>query len=161
MNSRAPHGSGKLKFRGMIRARAAPGVCPSITDRPRSPEPSMSDDPQRLENVRRRRRGNAAVNWSVTINNFTEEDKKAFDNQDGLFKYSCFGIEKGESGTSHLQGFVSYNQKVRITALQKIWPKGHFEVARNGAGHNRDYCRKGMFFQISNLSSFTRRSVSC
>lgn len=50
-------------------------------------------------------------------------------------------LEKGESGTVHLQYFVQFTTQKRISALRKICPKSHFECvkANNGAD---TYCNK-------------------
>lgn len=68
-----------------------------------------------------------ATVWSITINNPTEQDMSptlpagwAMSGQ----------IEQGEEGTTHYQGMVTTPQ-VRFSAVKKIFPRAHIEVARN------------------------------
>lgn len=72
-----------------------------------------------------------------------------------IFKYWCFGIEVGEEGTPHLQGYFEFPNfmKVRITAAQKklinFGLQGfHIEPAKGSAEQNINYCSKdGNFFE--------------
>lgn len=68
-----------------------------------------------------------ATCWSITINNPTEQDL----NVNLPAGWSMTGqIEKGEEGTTHYQGMLKTSQ-VRFTAVKKIFPRAHIEVARN------------------------------
>lgn len=70
--------------------------------------------------------------WSITINNPTAQDEEeiALARQKG---WKVEGqLEKGESGTPHLQLLVSTPQ-VRFAAVKKTFPRAHIELARNVA----------------------------
>lgn len=66
--------------------------------------------------------------WSITINNPTEQDLKPT----LPAKWALQGqIEEGEEkGTEHFQGMLTTPQ-VRFSAVKKIFPRAHIEVARN------------------------------
>lgn len=70
-----------------------------------------------------------ATCWSITINNPTEQDMSptlpAGWKQTGQ-------VEQGEEGTTHYQGMVTTPQ-VRFSALKKVYPRAHIEIARNRA----------------------------
>lgn len=69
-----------------------------------------------------------ATCWSLTINNPTEQDLKPT----LPAKWALQGqMEKGEEeGTEHFQGMLTTPQ-VRFSAVKKIFPRAHIEVARN------------------------------
>lgn len=76
--------------------------------------------------------------WCFTINN--PETEPVFDPE--TMQYLLFGRETGESGTPHLQGYVVFKTRKRLTALKKIWPTAHFEHAKGTPDHNYAYCTK-------------------
>lgn len=49
--------------------------------------------------------------------------------------------ERGESGTLHLQCFISWSSQKAFGAVKKVWPDAHIEKARN-AFHSWQYCGK-------------------
>ena len=57
-------------------------------------------------------------------------------------RYAICQIEKGDSGTEHLQGYLELHAPVRMSKLQKALPKAHFEPRRGTRDQARDYCRK-------------------
>lgn len=71
------------------------------------------------------------INWCFTINNFTQEDivnlKLLFDSK--VCSYIVFGEEVGTNNTPHLQGFIQFTNKKRLTSIKKIKPfeKAHLE----------------------------------
>lgn len=68
-----------------------------------------------------------ATCWSITINNPTEQDLKV----SLPAGWSMTGqMERGEEGTEHYQGMLK-TQQVRFTAVKKLFPRAHIEVARN------------------------------
>lgn len=69
-----------------------------------------------------------ATCWSLTINNPTEQDLKPT----LPAKWTLQGqLEEGEEkGTEHFQGMLITPQ-VRFSAVKKIFPRAHIEVARN------------------------------
>lgn len=68
-----------------------------------------------------------ATCWSITINNPTEKDL----NPSLPAGWSMTGqLEKGAEGTEHYQGMLKTMQ-VRFTAVKKVFPRAHIEIARN------------------------------
>lgn len=56
--------------------------------------------------------------------------------------YCCGQLEKGESGTVHLQFAIAFAKPgLRITALKKFCPKAHFEPVEKDNGIDA-YCMK-------------------
>lgn len=79
--------------------------------------------------------------WVFTRNNFTEKDK---DLLKGLEKnYLVFGEEIGESGTPHLQGYITFKNGYRFTALSKILHGFHIEPRKATEQLAANYCMKG------------------
>lgn len=68
-----------------------------------------------------------ATCWSITINNPSESEYT----QQLPAKWALKGqIEKGTEGTVHYQGMLITPQ-VRFSAVKKVFPRAHVEVARN------------------------------
>lgn len=73
-----------------------------------------------------------ATSWSLTLNNPTSADEECINlaRQKG---WKVEGqLEKGENGTPHYQLLVQTPQ-VRFSAVKKMFPRAHIEVARNVA----------------------------
>lgn len=87
--------------------------------------------------------------WCFTLNNFSEEEKSSLEslfNSDACV-YGIFGIESGDSGTPHLQGFVIFSTNQRFNAVkQLIGDRAHLELARGTSVQARDYCKKDGVF---------------
>jgi len=86
-----------------------------------------------------------AKHWCFTLNNYTEDDLVVVD---GLIDaceectYLIYGKEVGESGTPHLQGFVSFSKRLRLSQVRAVFPSNpHLEVSRNPL-HSINYCKK-------------------
>ncbi len=54
----------------------------------------------------------------------------------------CIGNEIGESGTKHLQGFLSFKNPMSFSTLKKYLPKSHIEICKGGKNANLAYCKK-------------------
>jgi len=89
-----------------------------------------------------------ARHWCFTLNNFTPADEERIISLEGTVDYICYGREVGTSGTPHLQGFVTFKNRVRLaTAIQKIG-QAHFTVARS-VDKAIEYCKKdGDFVEV-------------
>lgn len=82
----------------------------------------------------------ASKYWVWTLNNYSEEEKKAIDacsekeirTQQGI-SYICYGEEIGENGTPHLQGYVEFLKRIRLSGCRKLLPRAHFERRRGSA----------------------------
>lgn len=79
-------------------------------------------------------------NFCFTLNNYTQEDVERV--KDWECNYLIFGKEKGEEGTPHLQGYVSFKNAKTITALKKVDPRAHWEIARGSPKQAAEYCEK-------------------
>ena len=84
----------------------------------------------------------AAKRWCFTLNNYTEEDLCAIVPALELKGHKVIlGKEVGESGTPHLQGFISLKTKCRPMSLGL--PKAiHWEKAKGTDEQNLKYCSK-------------------
>lgn len=92
-----------------------------------------------------------ATRFPFTKNNYTELDLALLNdvNVYSKFKYICWGLEVGEEGTPHLQGYLEFDNatRLRISAVQtRIQNMGllgfHIEVAKGTAAQNIAYCSK-------------------
>lgn len=70
-----------------------------------------------------------ATCWSITINNPTELDLKPELPAGWMLQGQ---LERGAEGTEHYQGMLTTPQ-VRFSAVKKVIPRAHIEVARNKA----------------------------
>jgi len=86
------------------------------------------------ENFRSRR-------WSFTLNNYTEEEITHITHyNDHMW---CVGVEVGENGTPHLQGYIEIpNGKTLKTMKKIIGNRAHLEPAIKHKEANLIYCRK-------------------
>lgn len=67
--------------------------------------------------------------WSITINNYTQGDISPDLPPGWKFQGQP---EVGKEGTEHFQGMLTTPQ-VRFSAVKKVFPRAHIEVARNRA----------------------------
>lgn len=81
-----------------------------------------------------------STRWCFTLNNYDASDEAAF--QALLPLYLVYGREIGDSGTPHLQGFITFKQQQRLSALKKISPRSHWEIAKGTSLQASDYCKK-------------------
>lgn len=80
--------------------------------------------------------------WCFTLNNYTPEDE----NRLSLVKnipgaYLIYGHEVGESGTPHLQGFVSFQSRKRLPQVIAVLGQCHCSMARS-VSKSIEYCKK-------------------
>lgn len=90
--------------------------------------------------------------WCFTLNNYTQDDFDRFLTTPEGLTYCCVGKEVGESGTPHLQGFLSYRHPQRLSSLRSSWFTGraHWESARYPY-QAAEYCKKeGDFVEHGN-----------
>lgn len=83
--------------------------------------------------------------WCYTLNNPTNEEIAHLKTVEA--RYHIFGKERGDSGTPHLQGYVSFlNRIVFTSAKRRLCPGGsrriHIEVKRGTHKEASDYCCK-------------------
>lgn len=83
--------------------------------------------------------------WVFTLNNYTEEDERRLRNYgtgDGA-QYIVWGREVGESGTKHLQGYVIFSQRKRLSQAKSIiGDRAHLEKKRGTPDEAANYCKK-------------------
>lgn len=104
-------------------------------------------------------------NWVFTINNYTEEDIKGF--EEVKFEY-VFQEEKGEQGTPHLQGCIFTPNALTLSGVKKIHNKAHWEIAKGNKIQCIKYCTKSetrngeiysnIDYNKYRLKEFTRQS---
>ena len=82
--------------------------------------------------------------WVFTLNN-PDRGTSIPPSEDPLTwgtQYVIFQLERGESGTPHLQGYCLFPTNRRLAALRRLAPKAHWEPRRGSHEQARDYCRK-------------------
>lgn len=91
--------------------------------------------------------------YVFTLNNYTEEEAaalanyaQALENSESNPKctYCVVGKEVGESGTRHLQGYIEFSTRCRLTQVKRVpgLSRAHFEGRRGSAREAADYCIK-------------------
>lgn len=101
-----------------------------------------------------------AKNWCFTLNNYDEADCARLLIQDDKIKYLIYGKERGENGTMHLQGFVSFKDRVSFNVAKSyVSNRCHLEVARN-CTQSITYCKKeNDFYEVGEFTvSIGKRS---
>lgn len=94
-----------------------------------------------------------AKHWCFTLNNYTQDNVDRIIDNSSSFDYVIFGKEVGDSGTPHLQGFVSFPNRVRRSVCIDKIGQAHFTVARN-IDNSIQYCKKdGDFIEIGTKPS--------
>jgi len=91
--------------------------------------------------------GNAKINWCFTLNNYTNDDIIRLKTATPCHYMIC-GLEVGEDGTPHVQGYIQLLTKKRFEIVKKlISRRAHIEIAKGSAEQNIKYCSKdGNFF---------------
>jgi len=77
--------------------------------------------------------------WMCTINNPTSDDIPAC--WEGV-TYAVWQAEKGAEGTEHLQVYVIFDKKKRMTALKKINARAHWDPRYGTHQQAKEYCTK-------------------
>ena len=85
--------------------------------------------------------------WTFTLNNYIEDDIIELRSTAPFCKYLVYGKEVGDSGTPHLQGFVSFSNARQVKVLHNWFNRrAHWEVARNPR-KAAQYCKKDGDFE--------------
>lgn len=88
-----------------------------------------------------------AKNWCFTTNNPGAEDRLCIIALRDHAVYYVVGQERGDEGTPHYQGYVCFKRKLRLTAVKKLLPRSHLEVARGTPREASGYCKKDDDFE--------------
>lgn len=84
-----------------------------------------------------------AKHWCYTINNYTDDDVKRLSERREDVTYHIFGYEMGDSGTKHLQGFISFRKRKSFGPTKEILGgKAHLEPAKGTPAQAAEYCKK-------------------
>lgn len=85
-----------------------------------------------------------ARRWCFTLNNPQDAFRGPINLQTigGSAKYIIAQLERGESGTEHLQGYVEFKQSIRLAAAKKLLPTAHWEIAKGSKEQCKEYCSK-------------------
>jgi len=78
--------------------------------------------------------------WCFTLNNWTQEEYDAMITTPAV--YLVIGKEIGKTGTPHLQGFATFQTMQRMSAMQKISKRAHWETAYGTTEQAAEYCKK-------------------
>jgi len=93
--------------------------------------------------------------WCFTLNNYTDHDYEGLCSPLPNIDYACVGREVGESGTPHLQGFLSFHHPRQLSGVRTAFfdGRGHWEPARSPYDAAM-YCKKdGDFIEWGNPPS--------
>lgn len=85
--------------------------------------------------------------FCFTLNNYDHADDFGARLIARTAKYAIIGKEIGESGTPHLQGYVSLPNPVSFDKIKKSIPRAHIEVAKGSDTDNQIYCKKSGDYQ--------------
>lgn len=88
-----------------------------------------------------KRQPSPAKRWCLTLNNYSEKEYQELISSISSENY-IIGKETGEEGTPHLQGYIEFKEKKRLTALKKINNRIHWEAAKGNKDSNIEYCSK-------------------
>lgn len=93
-------------------------------------------------------------NICFTINNYTDIDVQALRNMyTECCKYIICGLEVGESGTPHIQGYAEFKDSMELHNIKKHMPRAHIEKRKGTAEQADMYCQKdGRFWALGSRS---------
>lgn len=95
--------------------------------------------------------------WCFTLNNYNDDDVNIIKSIPHM--YLVFGYEVSESGTHHLQGFLTLKNKKRLSGMKKLHGTAHWEVAKGTSLQASDYCKKeNNFFEDGTPPSQGKRT---
>jgi len=104
---------------------------------------------------------NARIAWCFTINNPNVTKEHFLDEISEKCKYIVIGLEKGESGTPHFQGYLELKRKLRFAQAKTLFLPlvPHLEARRGTPQQAADYCKKeGVFVEAGELTRPGKRS---
>lgn len=91
--------------------------------------------------------------WVFTINNYSETElevlKADFSDNDKTI-YAIIGIEVGQGGTPHIQGYAEFRKRCGILAAKETFQgleRAHLEIRRGSRKQAIRYCKKDGSFE--------------
>ena len=80
-------------------------------------------------------------NWVFTLNNpvLPEDDPSNFLS---TAMYCVWQLEKGESGTIHIQGYCIFRTLKSLSSLRTLQSRAHWEIRRGTHAEAKAYCTK-------------------
>jgi hypothetical protein len=102
--------------------------------------------------------------FAFTLNNYTDDDITKIGSlvDDSTCTYLCYGKEVGEQGTPHLQGYIQFASRIRLTTAKTRMgiSRLHLEPCRGSDEDNRNYCSKdGDFIEFGVSVAIARQRV--
>jgi len=85
-------------------------------------------------------------NFCFTLNNYSLDEYELLLNTTECV-YICIGEEIADTGTRHLQGYVSFKDAKTLSSLKKINARCHWEICKGTPSQNRAYCIKDGTFE--------------
>lgn len=79
--------------------------------------------------------------WAFTAFNTQEHPKDSWGNWD--LRYGVYQLERApDTGRLHFQGYLVFNDSVRMGLVSRLLPGAHLEQAKGDAQQNTEYCTK-------------------
>jgi len=102
-----------------------------------------------------------AKHWCFTLNNYTPEEYQKFVDflsDDTHVIYGVVGKEVGESGTPHLQGYVSLRNRVTLRGIKALTSdRTHYGIKKRTPYEAAQYCKKdGDFVEFGTVPEKTQ-----
>lgn len=92
-----------------------------------------------------------ARHWCYTLNNYTPEELDRV--RTTVCRYQIFGLEVGDEGTPHLQGYIEFAGPMRMKATKTSLGSDRFHLEQRAGSRDeaRNYCLKdGIFEEFGN-----------
>lgn len=89
--------------------------------------------------------------WCFTVNNpenneICKESIYCVGYNPDKHQYLLQGIETGKNGTRHIQGYVIFHKRCRLSQVKKFVPRAHWEISKGSPQQNYVYCTKDQTF---------------
>jgi len=84
--------------------------------------------------------------FCFTLNNPTLQETQAIRDLT-CTQYVGFGLEVGECGTQHLQGYIHFKFQKTFSAAKSVLPRAHVEPRKGSIDQAIDYCKKDGIYE--------------
>jgi hypothetical protein len=97
--------------------------------------------------------GRRIRNFCFTVNNYTEAEFEALQSivEDPKVRYAVVGVERGDGGTPHLQGYAELSDRLSLGNIKQLpgLSRAHVEERRGTQAQAIEYCQKeGQWFEV-------------